>query len=190
MKPPLPNADELTTRYAVGDLDPTEAELLREAMASDQDLLIEAESQRRTWARVQGLSELSAPAGLLEQTVRLAAAQRRSSPLRIVTFPPAARWAAAACLVAVVGWNLLEPTTGRLGAPAEGTASESVDSPDTAVRQAQIQPWIDRRDVLRVGQMQAMADSVTGLRPIEDTTGFIRMMPGRQLQLTGTKTSP
>lgn len=186
MKLPLPNADELTTRYALDDLDPAETEVLRQAMETDADLLIEAESQRRTWARVRELPEMSAPAGLLEDTVRLAGGQRRSFPMRVVTFPASVRWAAAAVVLVAAGWNLMpEPLR-----PGAGTAPAAALEAPAPVPDTQPQPWVDRRDVLRLGQQASVADSAGGVRPVGDSTGGNGLRPPRQLQLTGTKSSP
>lgn len=186
MKQALPNADDLTTRYALDDLDPAETAVLRQAMDADADLLIEAESQRRTWARVRELPTLSAPAGLLDDTVRLAAGQRRTFPMRLVTFPAPVRWAAAAVVLMAAGWNLM-PADLRTGVDEAPAAAVETPAQPAA---AQPQPWVDRRDVLRLGQQASVADSLGGVRPLGDSTGGNGIRPPRQLQLTGTKSSP
>lgn len=186
MKQTLPNADDLTTLYALNELDPAEAAVFRKAMDADADLLIEAESQRRTWQRISELPQMSAPAGLLDDTVRLAAGRRRSFPMRVVTFPPAVRWAAAAVVLIAAGWNLMPGGSW----PGTETAPSAVIEESGAPADTQAQPWVDRRDVLRLGQQASVADSAGTLRPIEDSTGGTGMRPPRQLQLTGTKSSP
>jgi|GEM_PF-7083400 len=186
MKQPLPNADDLTTRYALNDLDPAETEILRKEMHADADLLIEAECQRRTWERVTELPMLSAPPGLLEDTARLASTHRRFAPLRMVRFPMHMRWAAAAAVLVAAGWNLM-PRASDSDAPASAAAGVEVGR---FANPAPPQPWVDRRDVIRVGQPAALADSAGGLRPLNDSVGANGAGFPRRVQLAGSNSTP
>jgi hypothetical protein len=186
MKQPLPNVDDLTTRYALNDLDPAETEVLRRDMHADADLLIEAECQRRTWARVAGLPLISAPPGLLEDTARLATSHRRQPPMRILRFPSSLGWAAAAMVLIAAGWNLL-PHASDSETLAPATATVEVG---TRPATAPPQPWVDRRDVIRVGQQASIADSAGNLRPLTDSVGAGGVRSPRSVQLAGSKSTP
>jgi hypothetical protein len=186
MKQALPNADDLTTRYALNDLDPAETEVLRQSMHDDADLLIEAECQRRTWQRVSGLPLISAPRGLLEDTVRLASSRRRQPPMRILRFGSSLGWAAAAMVLVAAGWNLL-PRASESETQAPATATVEVGSQPAP---AAPQPWVDRRDVIRLGQQASLADSAGNLRPLTDSVGAGGARSPRSVQLAGSKSTP
>jgi hypothetical protein len=186
MKQPLPNADDLTTRYALNDLDPVETEILRKEMHADADLLIEAECQRRTWERITKLPLMSAPPGLLEDTARLASSHRRFDPLRIARFPMRMSWAAAAVVLVAAGWNLLpRASDSDTAAPEAATVEVGRQANPTPP-----QPWVDRRDVIRVGQQAARSDSAGDVRPLTDSVGASGAGLPRRLQLAGSTSTP
>jgi hypothetical protein len=186
MKQKLPNAEELTVKYALNELDPTEARLLQAAMDDDQDLLIEAESQRRTWAKVSRLPLMSAPAGLLEDTVRLAVAARRTPKARILAFSPAWRWAAAASILAIASIPFLTDSDQAI-LPAAAKSEVNVTVPDT---QSRTEPWVDNQDVIRLQDATAKTDTAGQLVPIDPNNPSSSGMAPRQLQLTGSKRTP
>ncbi len=191
MKQKLHNAEELTVKYALNELDPTEAKLLERALLDDQDLLIEAESQRRTWQRVSALPLIEPPAGLIEDTIRLAVAGRVPKQSRIFSMTPAWRWAAAASILAVVSLPLLNVMSDT---PAETVGVEQT-VPAPTIDHA---PWVDRRDVLRLQQSTAntasaarsTTDSTSQLRPIDPNSPGTASQPVKTLQQTGAKTDP
>jgi hypothetical protein len=189
MKQTLLNAEELTVKYALNELDPTEARLLEAAMNDDQDLLIEAESQRRTWARVRSLPLMNAPAGLLDDTVRMAVAAHRKPKVRILPFSPAWRWAAAASILVIASIPFLRDTDPAL-VPAAATADVTTEAPDT--RQP-TEPWVDNQDVIRLqdtANATATTDSAGQLVPIDPNNPSANGVAPRQLQLTGSKRTP
>lgn len=183
MKQKLPNAEELTVKYALNELDPTEARLLDAAMRDDQDLLIEAESQRRTWARVTQLPLMSAPAGLLDDTVRMAMAARRKPQSRIFQLTPAWRWAAAASILVMASLPFLRDSE---EVPMQ-TAEVSVAAPDS---QPRTEPWVDNQDVIRLQDATAKTDTAGQLVPIDPNNPSSSGVAPRQLQLTGSKRTP
>jgi len=183
MKQKLPNVDELTVKYALNELDPTEAKLLEAAMRDDQDLLIDAESQRRTWAKVKQLPLMDAPAGLLDDTVRMAVAAHRKPKARIFPLSPAWRWAAAASILAVASLPFLRSPE-VVTAPTAEAAVASPEAPSTT------EPWVDNQDVIRLQDATAMSDTVGQLVPIDPNTPAANGMAPRQLQLTGSKRTP
>lgn len=191
MKQKLHNAEELTVKYALNELDPTEAKLLERALKDDQDLLIEAESQRRTWQRVSALPTIEPPAGLIEDTIRLAVAGRVPKRTRIFSLTPAWKWAAAASILAIVSLPLMDRMS---DAPIEPVGQEqSVPAPTTGDA-----PWVDRRDVLRLHQAPAntasasrtTTDSTAQLRPIDPNSPGMASQPVKSLQQTGAKSDP
>lgn len=183
MKQKLPNVEELTVKYALDELDPTEARLLDVAMRDDQDLLIEAESQRRTWAKVRQLPPISAPQGLLDDTVRLAMAARRKPAARILPMAPAWRWAAAACILVAASLPFL-PSGESSTAP---TAEATLATPDPQPRP---QPWVDNQDVIRLQDATASTDSAGRLTPVNPNNTASTGAAPRQLQLTGNQRTP
>lgn len=189
MKQKLPNADELTVKYALNELDPTEARLLEAAMNEDQDLLIEAESQRQTWAKVSRLPLMNAPAGLLEDTVRMAVAARRTPKARILSFSPAWRWAAAASILVIASIPFLTDAE-QAALPAAATAEVEMAAPDTQPRS---EPWVDNQDVIRLqdtANATAKTDSAGRLTPVDPNAPSANGVAPRQLQLTGSKRTP
>jgi hypothetical protein len=184
MKQKLPNVEELTVKYALNELDPTEARLLDAAMRDDQDILIEAESQRRTWAKVKQLPLMSAPAGLLDDTVRMAVAAHRKPSTRIFALAPAWRWAAAASILAVVSLPFLRSPDASSPMPK---AELNVVAPDTQTR---TEPWVDNQDVIRLQDATAKTDTAGQLVPIDPNNPSSSGMAPRQLQLTGSKRTP
>jgi hypothetical protein len=191
MKQKLHNADELTVKYALNELDPSEAKLFERTLKDDQDLLIEAESQRRTWQRVSALPTIEPPAGLIEDTIRQAVAGRVPKRSRIFSLTPAWRWAAAASILAIVSFPLMDMIT---EAPIEAVSVEQA-APAPAKDDA---PWVDRRDVLRLQQTPAntasasrtSTDSTAQLRPIDPNSPGAASQPVKTLQQTGAKSDP
>lgn len=191
MKQKLHNAEELTVKYALNELDPTEAKLLDRAIKEDQDLLIEAESQRRTWQRVSVLPTIQPPIGLVEDTIRLAVAGRAPQKARIFSMQPAWRWAAAASILAVISLPLVNSIT---DSPSATVGVEQASPVPTAGDS----PWVDRQDVLRLQQGAAntasasrtTTDSTTQLRPIDPISPGTASQPVKSLQQTGAKTVP
>ncbi len=187
MKQNLPNVDHLTVKYALDDMEPAESQILQAAMRDDQDLLIEAESQRRIWQRISALPTLSAPSGLLEDTVRVAVAARRKPQARILAISSPWRWAAAACIVAVVSLSVMR----------SGNDSALV-LPAAAGSETSSEPWVDNRDVIRLqapgGATAASApvskDSVSKLVPINPDNPAGTSSTTRQVQLTGSQRTP
>lgn len=183
MKQKLPNVEVLTVKYALNDLDPAEARLLEAAMRDDQDLLIEAESQKRTWAKVRQVPVIDAPAGLLEDTVRMAVAAHRKPEARILPLSPAWRWAAAAGILVVASLPFLRSAE---MAPAV-TAEAEMAAPDS---QPRTEPWVDNQDVIRLQDATAKTDTVGQLVPIDPNAPSANGLAPRQLQLTGSKRTP
>lgn len=183
MKQKLPNVEELTVKYALNELDPTQARLLDAAMRDDQDVLIEAESQRRTWAKVRQLPLMSAPEGLLNDTVRMAVAAHRKPASRIFALAPPWRWAAAASILMMASIPFLRDSE---EAPMQ-TAEVSVAAPDS---QPRTQPWVDNQDVIRLQDVTAKTDTAGQLVPIDPNNPSSSGIAPRQLQLTGSKRTP
>ena len=65
----MSNVDELCVKYVFDELDPSEVTLVEQAMINDQNLLIEVESLRSTWKKLQYLPELKPPSNILEAVI-------------------------------------------------------------------------------------------------------------------------
>lgn len=191
MKSTLPNKDELTIRFVMGEIDPSEQVMMQKALAEDENLLIEVEALRQTYARcTRNLPDLNPPAqvqqAVLDRAVAQGSKSSQKAPVRYLTFRRLS-YAAAATVVlsAGLGWNYMNIDSANI--PASGNVQTAIPADIEPVMNT---PWIDSRDILHintagVGNLATEPDSATGrLRPVDDLTPASR--PARQLQLTGS----
>ncbi|KPQ00800.1 MAG: hypothetical protein HLUCCA01_02660 [Bacteroidetes bacterium HLUCCA01] len=191
MKSTLPNKDELTIRFVMGEIDPSEQVLMQKALTEDENLLIEVEALRQTYARcTRKLPDMNPPAevqqAILEKVAVQAEKAAQKAPVRYLTFRRLS-YAAAATVVlsAGLGWNYINNDSATI--PADGSVQTAIPADIEPVMNT---PWIDNRDILHIntagaGNLATELDSVTGrLRPVDDMTPASR--PARQLQLTGS----
>lgn len=186
MKSKLPNADELSIKYVVNELDPSEELLVEQAMINDEDMLIEVESLRQTLKKCEQLPYFSAPEHIIDAVMENAASYTPHTPKRIgyTSFRRYSYAAAATVLISAgVTWYSYTQDAGS------AVVMEMVDAPGLNVEQ-RVQPWIDNRDILHVntagfGTAAQLDSAITPLRPLQDET--MRSQPVRQLHLTGTQ---
>ncbi|MCH8495301.1 MAG: hypothetical protein LAT57_06680 [Balneolales bacterium] len=186
MKSTLPNNDELSIRYAMQELDPSEEIMVEEAMLNDDNLLIEIESLRRTNKRLEDLPKYDAPPALLDSVMEKVASYeaKPAKNVRYLTFRRVTYAAAATVLISAgVGWY-------GMGESDIVTPASANQVPVLAQEPEQSSPWIDNRDVLHfntagIGASTVADSNANKLRPIDGQVNTARTP--RQVQLTGSQ---
>lgn len=187
MKSKLPNDSELCVKYVMRELDPSEEMMVEQAMIDDENTLIEVESLRNTYKRIQNLPRYSAPSHIVESLVR-ASVNQPSEASRITPLFNFRKisYAAAASLMIAGGatWYM------QMGDTAPLMVNDVSEGSVYQVSQPTSNPWVDKKDILHVNGSGAGAENVPDtvlnrLRPIDNEVITIR--PGRQLQLTGAQ---
>ena len=204
----MSNEDNACIRYLMKEMDPSEEVLMERAMMEDEDLLIEVECMRQTLKRIdKGLPLVDPPSHITQKIIDQAAKQKKT------TLIPGQQWrygvsaAAAVVLVGVLSGVLwfhtdstqTDPATENSPAVSRSvavTASPSYEysKPQTTDNRQEIQPWVDRNELLRFqdqfsSEHRADFDSILNsstekLKLINDT-GYLNSRP-RSLQLTGS----
>jgi hypothetical protein len=169
------------------ELDPSEEMLVEQAMIDDENTLIEVESLRNTYKRVQNLPRYSAPNHILESLVNTSAVKtiEKSRITPLFNFRKIS-YAAAASLMIAGGatWYM------QIGGSETLMVNEATDGSMYQTSEQVSNPWIDNKDILHVNGSGVTADNVPDtvlnkLRPIDGE--IITVRPGRQLQLTGAQ---
>lgn len=169
------------------ELDPSEEMLVEQAMIDDENTLIEVESLRNTYKRVQNLPRYSAPNHIVESLVR-ASVNQPSAATRIVPIFNFRKisYAAAASLMIAGGatWYM------QMGDTAPFVVNDASEGSVYQASQPTSNPWVDNKDILHVNGSGVGTENVPDtvlnkLRPIDNEVITIR--PGRQLQLTGVQ---
>lgn len=154
-------AHEAVMKYVMGEMDPAEAFEFRQRMESDQDLLIEVESLKRTLQKVQTLPLISAPDHVLRAVTAKAFEKA----------PSFSRWyfAAAAALVFLLGSAVVfnsglfssepvktQPVVQQNEQP-NTVQPESDNAPDAA--------WKDRKRVVTIDQVAGSLTDSAAMHP-------------------------
>jgi hypothetical protein len=188
MKSKLQNEAELCVKYVMRELDPSEEMLVEQAMLNDENTLIEVESLRNTYRRIQVLPQFAAPESLLEKIADQAGIyQNEQSKIRPLFNFRKMSYAAAASLLIAGGasWYL------QNGDPTVYMVTEDTESNVYQTSESISNPWIDNKNILHVNggissQEASVPDSMLQkLRPIDGE--IISIRPNRQLQLTGAQ---
>ena len=187
MKSKLPNDSELCVKYIFRELDPSEEMLVEQAMIDDENTLIEVESLRNTYKRIQNLPRYSAPDHLVESLVRASVNRPRESSRITPLFNFRKISYAAAASIMIVGgatWYTQQGETPPLMVNDVGEESVYQVSRSTSA------PWVDKKDILHVNgsgmDTENVPDTVFNkLRPVDSEVVMVRT--GRQLQLTGAQ---
>lgn len=186
MKSKLLNEDELLLRYILNELDPSEERLVEQAMLEDENVLIEVESLRTTFKKLQNLPLLEPPADLIPALIAKAGeVQLERSKIRPLHFIRKFSYAAAATILIGGGsvWYVQSNTSTSVA------ASEEIELRNITSEQYS-SPWVDKRNILRVGaagsDKEIVPDSVMNkLRPIDGD--LPASQAPRQLHLTGSQ---
>ncbi|MGM0546144.1 MAG: hypothetical protein ACQEST_05420 [Bacteroidota bacterium] len=114
-------------RYLMKEMDPSEELLMERAMMEDEDLLIEVESMRQTFNKLDQMPEVEPPKHVQESIMQKAAEQAKKNREKNATFKPALKYAVAATLALTVSaggaWLFLDTDVNQ---PAQQQAEASV----------------------------------------------------------------
>jgi anti-sigma factor RsiW len=189
----MQNVDELSIKYVLNELDPSEVHMIEEAMANDENILIEIESLRSTFRKLQKLPTANAPDSVISGVLEAAAAEitkrkqiERNKKMRY------AGYLAAAAVTIVLGsgmalsWisntSIQNEQANVLSQPAENTIiqqhqiagpgimSTQLNNPNVA--EEPVEPWVDNRNMLRINI-------------VNGSGGFSIMNPGLENETTG-----
>jgi hypothetical protein len=189
MKSKLPNSDEYCIRYLMKELDPSEEHMVEEMMAEDEDILIEVESLRQTYRKIDTLPLYQAPCDVLDKVMEQAeeyTARPRTTPVRYLTYRKFS-YAAAAVLVVGTGINWMIPAQIENSTPVSNVADVQLPLQHS---QTESRPWVDNRDILHINTA-----GFVGLIQNDSTSGRLRLVETentatrqhRQVHLTGTQ---
>lgn len=201
----MQNEDNACIKYLMKEMDPSEAVLMERRMMEDEDLLIEVECLRKQLKRLDELPEINPPAELTNHIVNQACEYRSRGAGFIPTFTHSSYtkyYAAAAILAVGVTFGVLSleeqsysgsqtVQTEHVGAAGMGSGAARTISAENA----DVKPWVDRNQVLHIGQGSgesasfidsALQQSMKKLKPIDVPVNFY-VNPNRDLQLTGTR---
>jgi anti-sigma-K factor RskA len=186
MKSKLQNADELSIKYVVNELDPSEEMLVEQAMMHDEDLLIEVESLRQTLKKCESLPIFDAPNHVIQAVMEKVETYtpKKPQPIGYRSFKRYS-YAAAATVLISAGTVWYTQTAGE----SSMLVMDEVETANYSV-EAQASPWIDNRDILHLNtagmNSSPTNDSLNGkLRPIDGES--VTSRPARQLHLTGAQ---
>lgn len=187
MKSKLPNDPELCLKYVLKELDPSEEMMVEQAMIDDENTLIDVESLRNTYKRIQILPKYSAPVNVLDSILSASTARHvESSRITPLFNFRKISYAAAASLVIAGGasWYM------QMSGSSSLIVSEDLEGSVYQASQPVSNPWIDKKDILHVNGSGAVTDNVPDtvlnrLRPVDGDV--INVRPTRQLQLTGAQ---
>ena len=186
MKSKLQNDGELSIKYILKELDPSEELLVEQVMMEDENTLIEIESLRTTYHKLQSLPVLNAPVEVLDNILSHSELQRMNagkvSPL--FNFRTISYAAAASLMIASGATWYLQTGGSSTMMVAEDTTSNVYEAEEYA------SPWVDKKDIMHVGSIgsgtEMVPDSVLNkLRPIDGEVNKVR--PNRPVQLTGAQ---
>jgi hypothetical protein len=186
MKSKLPNDGELSVKYILKELDPSEELLVEQAMMEDDNTLIEIESLRTTYHKLQSLPLLNAPGEVLDNILAHSELQRMNAgKIRSLANFRTISYAAAASLMIASGatWYLQTGGTNTMMVSDDTTSSVYETKPYSS-------PWVDKKDIMHVESIgsgtEILTDSVQNkLRPIDVEVTNVRT--NRQVQLTGAQ---
>lgn len=180
-------------KYILEEMDPAEKVEFEREMASNPDLTIEVESIRRMKSKLNSLPNLHPPKHIRESVLSVAADQASKKH----GFKGGYYLSAAVVILGLTtGALILQNSTDESFPANSRSASMSMGneiSQTGETRKSDIQPWIDRQDVLRISGFESISNSVQ-LREIGNSYEKLKPVgnyPGiqpfrRSVQLTGS----
>lgn len=184
------NNEEGCIRYLMREMDPAEEIEFEREMLKDENLLIEVESLRKTYQKLGKLPLKHPPAHIVEQVVEKAVEQQKKkvqdSRIWVMNFSRAVASVAAAVLIVSAGVYFYNTPTENSGEQTQYTAEQEVN----------IQPWVDRNNVIQLvgtSTQPSMSESLQNdvmqsfqkLRLVNTETGF--SPPSRKIVLTNVR---
>jgi hypothetical protein len=189
MKSKLQHSDEYSIRYLMKELDPSEEHMVEEMMVEDENVLIDVESLRQTYRKLDTLPFYEAPSEVLDRVMEQAehyCAVPEARKIRYLTIRKVSYAAAAAMLVGV-GLNWSGPAHTDNNIPVANIAESQIP---VQVLPTDSRPWVDNRDILHINAAgflgSGLADSTAGRLRLVDTEQT-NATQHRQVHLTGTQ---
>jgi len=180
-------------KYILEEMDPAEKVEFEREMACNPDLKIEVESIRRMKSKLNSLPSFHPPKHISESILSVAADQTsKKQGIKSGYYLSAA----VVILGLTTGALILQNSTEELFPAGNSSASISIGneiSQTGETRTSDIQPWVDRQDVLRISGFESISNSIQ-LREIGNSYEKLKPVgnyPGiqpfrRSVQLTGS----
>lgn len=153
---------------------------MERAMMEDEDLLIEVESMRQTFKKLDQLPEVEPPSDVRESIMEKAAEQAKKNRERNATFKPALKYAVAATLAltfsASGAWLFMDTGSDRPAQPQQAEAS--VAAPAATTPNSNSAPAAQSQGINQVSTgnsgtpITRFAGSNLQKTPAENTTDF------------------
>lgn len=191
----MQNDENAVIRYLMKEMDPSEEVLMERAMMEDDDLLIEVESMRQTLHRLDDLPDKEPPADLSASIVEQAADHKKKT----VNWPniPSQAYKYAAVLLIGMGigsgvWMVMDSSSAD-DSDITNSAAITTDFQNISTPKADVEPWIDRENVIYYQDMFSRQSSdynailETSMKKLTPVDGSLNANPGvRNVQLTGS----
>lgn len=184
---------------------------MEQAMMGDENLLIEVESMRQTYSKLDGLPRLNPPSHIRQSVLQKASEHAAKKRKAHTSFIPAFKYAVAATLALTItaggAWFYLggEGEKADLSASAE-TPAQSVSSQNPALlfgqnvqtasaKASKVEPWVDRNDILHFKDQFNSQGNISAYENIlERSTQKLQLIeqpifdyrPVKPIQLTGS----
>lgn len=184
---------------------------MEQAMMSDENLLIEVESMRQTYSKLDGLPRLNPPSHIRQSVFKQASAHAAKKRESHSVFKPVFKYAVAATLALTVTaggtWFYLgeegEKASPSVSAetPARPSSTQSSvlllsDNIQTAsAKTPEVEPWVDRNDILHFEDQFSNQGNISGYQNIlQHSTQKLQLIeqpvfdyrPVKPIQLTGS----
>ncbi|HET6527141.1 MAG TPA: hypothetical protein VFG39_00170 [Balneolaceae bacterium] len=198
-------------RYLMKEMDPSEELLMERAMMSDENLLIEVESMRQTYSKLDGLPHVEPPSHIQQSVLKQASEHAAKKRKTHTPFIPAFKYAVAATLALTItaggAWFYLggEGEEVKPSASAE-TPVQSVSTQNSALlfgqniqtasaKAPKVEPWVDRNDILHFEDQFNNQQNISAYESIlERSTQKLQLIeqpifdfrPVKPIQLTGS----
>lgn len=186
--------DTNSIKYILEEMDPAEKLEFERELDSDPDLRIEVESIRRMNGKLKELPSLAPPEQLTNAILSLAAKQSdKTRGSRSGYFLSAAVVILGLTTGALILQNSAEERTSAGTNNASFSSYGTSASQTVETRSPDLQPWVDRQDVLRLTgfespsnpiRLREVGSSYDKLRPVGNYPGLQPF--NRSLQLTGS----
>lgn len=173
------------------EMDPSEEIEFERAMMTDENLLIEVESLRRTYQKLGKLPEQEPPKELVEQISAMAVENQQkklhSSNGRFLFLAKSVAVAAAVLMLVSTGVYYINQSGSVLPTKPAEAAVETNTAP--------ISPWVDRNEIIQfTGTALQPANSQSLQKDVTESFGKLRLVnentgiapPARKIVLTST----
>lgn len=162
----MQNGDEnLCIKYVMNELDPSEIVMVEKAIERDEDILIEIESLRSTWKKINSIPKFEPPAQLCEAIISRAAAKKHNKRIGVYGLTNKHTH----FLLATAAVLTLSVTLGLAGMYSEATETHSQgllkETESSLISSSPTNPWVDNDNVIRINTND---NRVTGALPAHE----------------------